>query len=187
MEITLAIKEKEQEFIKACIREEEWAQKQLYEQFYSSMYPVCLRYAVDEDEALDILHEGFIKIFRHISKYTIGTSLKAWIRRIMVNTSIDYYRKKARRRTEDIDNARKVSNRDPDVVSEMSAQEIIESLQQLSPAYRAVFNLYVIDGYSHREISEQLNITESTSRSNLVKARTKLKNLLIAKGAINER
>ena len=90
MDITLAVKENEQDFIRACIREEEWAQKKLYEQFYSSMYPVCLRYAVDEDEALDILHEGFIKVFRHISKYTIGTSLSAWIRRIMVNTCLLY-------------------------------------------------------------------------------------------------
>jgi len=187
MEVTLAIKENEKDFIAACIREEEWAQKKLYEQFYSSMYPVCLRYAVDEEEALDILHEGFIKIFRHISKYTVGTSLAAWIRRIMVNTSIDYYRKKSRRRTENIDDARAISNSDPDVVSEMSAKEIIAALQELSPAYRAVFNLYVIDGYSHKEIAGQLNITESTSRSNLVKARTKLKNILIKKGAINAR
>lgn len=187
MEITLAIKENEQDFIKACIKEEEWAQKKLYEQFYSSMYPVTLRYAVDEEEALDILHEGFIKVFRHISKYTVGTSLNAWIRRIMVNTSIDYYRKKSRRRTENIDDARSISNTDPDVVSQMSAQEIISALQQLSPAYRAVFNLYVIEGYSHKEVAAQLDITESTSRSNLVKARTKLRTILVAEGIVNER
>jgi len=185
MEITLAVKENEQDFIQACVKEEEWAQKKLYEKYYSTMYPVCLRYAVDDNEALDILHEGFIKVFRHISKYTVGTSLAAWIRRI--NTSIDYYRKKSRRRTEDIDNARGASTSDPGVVSQMSAQEIIACLQELSPAYRAVFNLYVIEGYAHKEIAEQLGITESTSRSNLVKARTKLKNLLIAKGAVNER
>ncbi len=187
MEVTLAIKENEQDFIKACVREEEWAQKKLYEQYYSSMYPVTLRYAVDEEEALDILHEGFIKVFRHISKYTVGTSLTAWIRRIMVNTSIDYYRKKSRRRTENIDDARSVSNTDPDVVSQMSAQEIISALQQLSPAYRAVFNLYVIEGFSHKEVAAQLDITESTSRSNLVKARTKLKTILLAEGIVNER
>lgn len=187
MDATIAIKNDEQNFIAACIREEEWAQKQLYEAYYSRMYPVCLRYAVDEEEALDILHEGFIKIFRHISKYTVGTSLTAWIRRIMVNTSIDYYRKKARRRTEDIDNARSLSNSDPDVISHMSAQEIISALQKLSPAYRAVFNLYVIEGYPHKEIADQLGITESTSRSNLVKARTKLKHILISSGTITDR
>jgi len=186
MDVTLTIENDERKFIQACIREEEWAQKQLYEQFYSSMYPVCLRYAVDDDEALDILHEGFIKIFRHISKYNIGTSLSAWIRRIMVNTSIDYYRKKTRRRTENLDDARAVSNTDPDVISQISADEIISALQQLSPAYRAVFNLYVIEGYAHKEIADQLGITESTSRSNLVKARAKLRQLLISRGAINE-
>ena len=105
----------------------------------------------------------------------------------MVNTSIDFYRKKARRRTENIDNAHGASLNDPGVVSNMAAEEIIASLQQLSPAYRAVFNLYVIEGFSHKEIAEQLGITESTSRSNLVKARTKLKHLLIAKGAVNDR
>jgi len=187
MEVTLAVKNNEQDFIQACIAEEEWAQKKLYEDFYPSMYPVCLRYAVDDDEALDILHEGFIKVFRHISKYTVGTSLSAWIRRIMVNTSIDYYRKKSRRRTEDLDHATKVSSSGPDAISDLSAKEIIAALQQLSPAYRSVFNLYVIEGYSHREVAQQLEITESTSRSNLVKARTKLKNILIAKGAVNER
>ena len=105
----------------------------------------------------------------------------------MVNTSIDYYRKKARRRTEDIDNARGVTNNDPDVISQLTADEIIAALQKLSPAYRAVFNLYVIEGFSHREVAEKLEITESTSRSNLVKARTKLKQILIATGNINER
>ncbi len=187
MDITLSVKQNEQDFINACIKEEEWAQKKIYEEYYSTMYPVCLRYAVDEDEALDILHEGFIKVFRHISKYTIGTSLPAWIRRIMVNTSIDYYRKKARRRTEDLDNARAAVNGEPDVVSSMSADEIISALQELSPAYRAVFNLYVIDGYAHKEIAEQLGITESTSRSNLVKARTKLRSILASRGTTNVR
>ncbi len=187
MEVTLAVKRNEQDFISACIKEEEWAQKKLYEDHYSSMYPVCLRYAVDEEEALDILHEGFIKIFRHISKYTVGTSLSAWIRRIMVNTSIDFYRKKARRRTEDIEGAVGVMNTDPDVVSKMSAQEIISALQDLSPAYRAVFNLYVIEGFPHKEIAQQLGITESTSRSNLVKARSKLKKIILSKGMSNGR
>jgi len=184
MEITLDIKNSEQDFISACVRNESWAQKKIYEDNYSTMYPLCLRYATDEEEALDILHEGFIKVFRHISKYTVGTSLTAWIKRIMVNTAIDYYRKRARRRTENIDDARGVSSSEPDVVSEMAAVEIIEALQQLSPAYRSVFNLYVIEGFSHKEVADKLNISESTSRSNLVKARHKLRNILTKKGTI---
>lgn len=172
----------EQEFITACVANERWAQQQLYEAFYSSMKPVCRRYANNDDDALDILHEGFIKVFRHISKYQAGTSLGSWIKRIMINTSIDYYRKAVRRRTESLDTVYHVSSSEPDVISKMAAQEIIDSLQLLTPAYRSVFNLYVIEGYPHKEVAKMLGITESTSRSNLVKARSKLKEVLVAKG-----
>ncbi len=182
MELTLNIQESEKDFIRACVLNEEWAQKKIYEEHYSIMYPVCLRYANDAEEALDILHEGFIKVFRHIGKYSVGTSLKAWIKRIMVNTAIDYYRKKSRRRTSDLDDARGVEVGGSDAVSDMATQEILLALQELSPAYRQVFNLYIIEGYSHKEVADKLNISESTSRSNLVKARQKLKSILLSKG-----
>lgn len=173
----------EDDFIKACVRNEEWAQKKLYEDHYELMYPTCLRYASDENEALDIMHDGFIKVFRNISKYQSGTSLKAWIKRVMVNTAIDHYRKRSRKRTESIDQAYHLSSFNIDAISKMAADEIILSLQELSPAYRSVFNLYVIEGYSHKEVAQQLQITESTSRSNLVKARNKLK-IILAKKSI---
>ena len=151
------------------------------------MFTVCLRYTSSREDAEDVLQEGFIKVFRYIAKYQVGTSLTAWIKRIMINTAIDYYRKKSRRRVEDIDDARTVFSGDPDAISLMSAEEIIDCLQRLSPAYRSVFNLYIIEGYSHKEVAEILNISESTSRSNLVKARQKLRNLLSAKGIKNVR
>ncbi|TXB67977.1 RNA polymerase sigma factor [Phaeodactylibacter luteus] len=178
MEIALPLDQNERGLIQACARRERWAQKALYEEFYSRMLGVCLRYATDEEEALDILHEGFIKVFRHIAKYQPGTSLSAWIRRIMVNTAIDYYRKSIRRRTEDLEEAYGVSSNDADAVSQCTEQEILAAIQELTPSYRAVFNLYVIEGYSHKEIADLLDITESTSRSNLVKARIKLKAIL---------
>jgi RNA polymerase sigma factor (sigma-70 family) len=103
----------------------------------------------------------------------------------MVNTSIDYYRKNTRRRTDDIDTAYNLSSDAPDAISQCSEKDILLAVQQLTPAYRAVFNLYVIEGFSHRDISEQLNITESTSRSNLVKARLKLQALLTKKFDLN--
>ena len=181
MDIALPLNLEEQDLIQACIRKERWAQKLLYEEFYGRMMGVCLRYASSEDEALDILHEGFIKVFKHISKYQAGTSLGAWIRRIMVNTAIDYYRKTIRRRTEDIEQAFQISSGEADAVSQCTEKEIMAAIQELSPAYRAVFNLYVIEGYSHREIAEMLDITESTSRSNLVKARLKLKEILTSR------
>lgn len=178
MNIALPLENNEKGFIQACVRRERWAQKVLYEEYYSRMMGVCLRYATDEEEALDILHEGFIKVFRHIGKYQPGTSLPAWIRRIMVNTAIDYFRKNSRRRTEDIDEAYGISTNDPDAISQCTEQEILEAIQELTPSYRAVFNLYVIEGYPHKEIAELLDISESTSRSNLVKARLKLKAIL---------
>ncbi len=98
----------------------------------------------------------------------------------MINTSIDFYRKSIRRRTEDLENAYHVNDNEADAVSMCTEKEILIAVQSLSPAYRAVFNLYVIEGYSHREIAESLGITESTSRSNLVKARLKLKTILAA-------
>lgn len=124
MDIALPLENNEKGLIQACVRRERWAQKVLYEEYYSRMMGVCLRYATDEEEALDILHEGFIKVFRHVGKYKPGTSLSAWIRRIMVNTAIDYYRKNSRRRTEDMDEAYDISTNDPDAISRCTEQEI---------------------------------------------------------------
>ena len=181
MDFVLPIQIKERDLISACIRQERWAQRQLYEEHYTVLMRVCLRYAKDEDEAFDLLHDGFLKILGNIHKYQIGTSLLAWMRRIMVNTCIDHYRREVRRRTESIDHAFDLSTGEVDAISKMSEEEILGSVQALSPVYRIVFNMYVVEGYSHREIADQLGITESTSRSNLVKARQKLKNILIEK------
>ncbi|MEM9888406.1 MAG: RNA polymerase sigma factor [Bacteroidota bacterium] len=178
MDISLSIGNHERDLIAACRQKERWAQQELYETYYGKMMGVCMRYADSEDEALDLLHEGFMKVFRHIGKYQSGTSINAWMRRIMVNTCIDAYRKKVRRRTEDIEEAYSLSSDAADAISQCSEREILEAIQQLSSAYRTVFNLYIIEGYSHKEIANKLDISESTSRSNLVKARTKLKSLL---------
>lgn len=182
MDFVISLQHEERDLIQACINNERWAQKKLYEDHYPMMLPVCLRYANHREDAMDILHEGFIKVFRHIAKYQPGTSLNSWIRRIMVNTAIDYYRKEIRRRTESIENAYKQTSGGPDVVSQMSAEEILECLQELTPAYRSVFNLYVIEGFPHKDIAEQLSISESTSRSNLVKARVKLRAIMRERG-----
>jgi RNA polymerase sigma-70 factor (ECF subfamily) len=184
MNLAITYDYKEGDLITACMRRERWAQKLLYEEHYPKMMGICLRYAGNQDEAVDILHEGFIKVFKNLHCYEPGTSLHAWIRRIMVNTAIDYYRKMVRRRTEDIEVAEQSVMLEPDVLSQLSEQEILQAIQELSPAYRAVFNLYIIEGYSHKEIADLLQITESTSRSNLVKARLKLQESLIKNNAI---
>ncbi|MEM6965761.1 MAG: RNA polymerase sigma factor [Bacteroidota bacterium] len=177
----MSLHREENDLIKACVRKDRDAQQALYKAYYGKMMGVCLRYSNNQDDALDILHEGFIKVFKNIAKYQLGTSLTAWMRRIMVNTAIDFYRKSVRRRTEDLETAYSVSSTGPDAISQVTEKEILAAVQTLSPAYRSVFNLYVIDGYSHKEIADQLGITESTSRSNLVKARHKLKAILAKK------
>ena len=170
----------ETDLIAACSRGERWAQKVLYETYFHDLLPVCNRYAANSSEAMDMLHEGFIKVFRNIDRYQPNTSLGGWMRRLMVNTCIDVYRKEARRRTDDIDATFDLSTEEADAVSQCSEREILAAVQDLTPVYRTIFNLYAIEGYSHREIAERLEITESTSRSNLVKARQKLKAALTA-------
>lgn len=168
----------EAKLIEGCLAEERWAQKELYEKHYGKMMGICLRYSNNSEDAKDILNEGFIKVFRYLHRYKIGTSLEGWIRRIMINTSIDFYRKAIRHRTEDIEYAANATATGEDAISNYSAKEILSVIQTLPPSYRAVFNLYAIEGYSHKEVAAQLGISESTSRSNLVKARSKLKVLL---------
>ncbi len=181
MDFALDLERTETDFVSALSRQERWAQQLLYEQHYGKMMGICLRYAGSRDEALDLLHEGFIKAFQNIKRYKPGTSISAWIRTIMVNTCIDYYRRNVRRRTEDLDTVYSANTDDPDALSNLTEQEILSAVQELSPAYRAVFNLYVVEGYSHKEIGEALDITESTSRSNLVKARIKLQEYFASK------
>lgn len=180
MDYSLSLVYEEEKVIRSCINGDAWAMRLIYEEFYATMLPICMRYANNDDDARDIVHEGFIKVFKNISKYKVGTSLQAWIKRIMVNASIDYYRRESRKRTTDLDVAYDLRSCDEDALGKLNVEEIIKALQQLSPIYRSVFNLYVVEGYSHKEVSEILGISESTSRSNLVKARIKLRVILSA-------
>jgi RNA polymerase sigma-70 factor (ECF subfamily) len=181
-ELPKTAEEKESLLIAGCLREERWAQKALYETYYGKLLGVCLRYSNSNDDARDILNEGFVKVFRYLDRYKVGTSLECWMRRIMINTAIDFYRKEMRHKSDDLETAQYKASEESDVESNYSAQEILKVIQKLPPAYRAVFNLYAIEGYAHKEVADALGITESTSRSNLVKARAKLKELLTEMG-----
>jgi RNA polymerase sigma factor (sigma-70 family) len=169
----------EDEIVEGCLKGNRKYQKLLYERYYGSMLVVCMRYTNDREEARDVLHEGFIKIFRNLKKFNRGTNLGAWIRRIMINTSIDHYRKSAKRpNLVEINQA--IHEADVhDVVADLGAEEILAMVQKLSPAYRTVFNLYVIEGYSHKEVGKLLGISEGTSKSNLAKARAKLQAMVL--------
>ncbi len=136
------------------------------------MFGLCLQYTNEYEEAKDILQEGFIRVFTNLNQYNQKGSLEGWIRRIMINTALEKYRDKhyLSRVDDEIEKSEQII--EVDVVDDLSAQELMKFIHDLSPKYRMVFNLYAIEGYSHKEISVLLNISEGTSKSNLSRART---------------
>ena len=175
----------EEELIRGCVKNERLAQKQLYERFYGKMTGVCMRYATNRAQAIEMLNLGFFKVFKTIESFSKrGGNLEAWIYRIMVNTAIDYLRAEIRHANTDLE--RTVYAEDSsNVISDMTADEILELVNRLSPGYRAVFNLYVVEGYNHAEIGELLGISEGTSKSNLAKARARLQGMIIELNKVN--
>lgn len=161
--------------IKKCATGDGRAQQQLYELFAPRMFGVCLRYAKDNTEAEDNLQEGFIKVFQNIKGFRHEGSLEGWIRRIMVNVSLEKFRKQnLMHPVEDVaiyETSQAVDN----IIDQLSAKEIMLQIQQLPPRYRMVFNLYVMEGLNHQEISKEMNISVGTSKSNLARARDILK------------
>lgn len=154
-------------------------QEELYLMFYNYAMSICLRYSKDREEALEIVNDGFVKTFSNLDKYRDNTSFKAWLRRILINASIDYYRKNEKHyRQVDISYA-KHEYITEDAVDKLSEKEIIELIQELPPSYRMVFNLFVIEGFNHPEIARKMGISVGTSKSNLSVARGKLKRKLL--------
>lgn len=167
------------ELIKGCIRENRHCQRALYERFAGKMMTVCVRYTRHRLEAEDILQEGFIKVFNNISKFRGKGSFEGWIRRIMINTALSNYNKSSFKKEliglEDYQSGVE----QPKAIQKLTADEIMAVINTLPDGYKIVFNLYVIEEYSHKEIAEMLDITPSTSRSQLVKARRMLQKKII--------
>lgn len=166
----------EQELVAACQAGKRAAQKRVYELFAGRMLNICRRYAKDHDHAQDLMHDGFIKVFLNIEKFKGHSSLQTWITRIMINNSISAIRKEVRKGIKV--NLEDVRLRDEDVPEfelqdqrRISAKEVFEKITTLPLGYRTVLSMYVLDGYTHREISEQLGISEGTSKSQLAKAK----------------
>lgn len=165
--------------IKKAVKGDPRAQRYLYDEYRVMLFTVCLRYARDRSEAEDILQEGFIKIFRDLRQLKDHRTLAGWMRRVMVNTALQYLRKWRREfQHADSDNWKSMAETGETVLDKLGAQELIELLKKLPDGYRTVFNLYVIDGYSHAEIAEQLGISVSTSKTQLFKAKAALRALL---------
>lgn len=161
----------DESIVEGCIKGNRKAQKALYDKYSAKMMGVCIRYAPDIPTAEDILQDGFVKAFRNLEKFRFDGSFEGWLRRIIVNTAIEHYRRKNHLYPllEAADTDMDVS--DDHVINKLAAEDIIALIKQLSPGYRTVFNMYVVEGYSHKEIAKQLNISEGTSKSQLARAR----------------
>ena len=173
----------DESIIEGCVEGKRSAQSALYRKFSSVMLAVCLRYAQNRDEAEDILQEAFLKIFQNIGSYRKEGSFEGWMKRVMINHALNYYRKNRKLPFhEDIGSINEteiMNNEEPSAMhAPVSAEKLIALIQMLPPGYRMVFNMYVFEEYSHREISETLNISENTSKTQLLKARRMLRKKL---------
>ncbi|MDZ4759358.1 MAG: sigma-70 family RNA polymerase sigma factor [Bacteroidota bacterium] len=164
--------------IKACQDNSPRAQRALIKLFFGYAKTICIKYAASVEEVEEMINDGFLKVFNNLNKYDHAQPFKAWLRTIMVNTAIDYYRKWQKYNNQDsLDNIEALDVSE-DVIGKIAAEEILKLVQQLPPSYRMVFTLYVVEGYNHREIAELLGIREGTSKSNLQDARKKLQALI---------
>lgn len=157
--------------IKDCVAGKRKAQQQLFNLYSDDMYGVCMYYSKDYTEAEDTLHEGFMKVFQKIDQFKFKGSLAGWIRRVMINTALEKFRKQNQLYALGDDFESNEDIQQENVISDLSAQDLIELIRELTPKYRMVFNLYAIEGYSHKEIGEMLGISDGTSKSNLARAR----------------
>lgn len=161
--------------IEGCLRGDRLSQKSLYQTYYGYGMSVCMHYLSDREEAVEVLNTAFMKVFKNIKKYDITQAFKPWFRRIVVNSAIDQLRlRKMIEDREDLENATYASVEE-EATSKIAYQDLLKLIHNLSPAYRTVFNLHVIEGYSHDDISGMLGISVGTSKSNLFKAKAHLK------------
>ena len=165
--------------ISACRQGDRTAQKELFDALSPKMYAVCLRYTSDADEAKDVLQEGFITVFTRLESYSGTGSFEGWARKIFVNTALMHLRKKdVLRFGEDISEARTLASEEATPLEKIGYRQLLRMISSLPADMRTVFNLSVVEGYSHKEIAEMLGITEATSRSKLLRARMRLQELI---------
>lgn len=164
--------------IEACRSNNRLAQKELYQHFYGYGMSVAFRYVNDREDAVEILNTAFVKVFKNVGTYDLDKPFKPWLRRILVNTAIDHLRVKKRIKDQgDIEMVAEPSHEEA-ITGQLAYEEILKLIQDLSPSYRTVFNLFVIEGYKHEEIAEMLSISVGTSKSNLFKAKAHLRKAL---------
>jgi RNA polymerase sigma-70 factor (ECF subfamily) len=168
----------ESDLIEGCIRGDRKMQYELYQRYAPKMFGVCLRYAANAEEAEDILQEGFIKVFKKIESFRKEGSFEGWVRRIFVNTAIEQFRKKTYLQPITEQEEGTIEGKYISVLDSLAEKDIVQLVQQLSPGYRTVFNMYVIEGYTHKQIADILGISEGTSKSQLSRAKLILQDLV---------
>jgi RNA polymerase sigma-70 factor (ECF subfamily) len=183
-----------QDHIRGCALNSRESQKKIYSSFYGYAMSICQRYTNRDDDALEIMNDGFLKIFTEIYRFKPAytdtiSSFKGWVRKIMIYTAIDHFRKHSKHQlvAELNETYLHVPAAQEDVLSKISYEEIIQSIKFLTPGYRTVFNLFVIEGFSHDEIATELGISTGTSKSNLAKARKQLQKILFQHNEIENK
>jgi RNA polymerase sigma-70 factor (ECF subfamily) len=169
--------------INKCVKQDRQAQNELHREFYSYGLSICSRYVNDPLEARSILNQSFYKVFKNIQKYDAKLDFKPWFKTIVVNSALDYLRSNKRVSQYDTIDEKVNNTIDPTAISDLSYEDMLNVVNKLPTAYRTVFLLYVIDGYKHHEIAEKLGITESTSKSNLSRAKANLRKMITLNAA----
>lgn len=165
----------DEQLIEGCLNNESYYQELLYKRFAPKMFGVCMRFAKNQMEAEDIMQEGFIKVYSYLKTFRKEGSLEGWIRRTIINTAINLYKKNYKYLQDTaLDQAGKAAAEEEGVLDKLSLKELLNLIQELPDGYRIVFNLNVMEGYTHREIGEMLEISENTSKSQLSRARNAL-------------
>lgn len=172
------IRDEEALLVDDCLEGNARAQAIFYQRFASKMYAICCRYSRDQDTAADVLQDGFIRVFQALYTFRKDGSLEGWVRRIIVNTALEHYRKTRANPTLSETSEAEHMGGDPEVSGDMGADDLLKLVQSLPDGYRNVFNLYAIEGFNHKEIAEMLQISEGTSKSQLARARQLLQNKL---------
>lgn len=163
------------EIIERCKKQDRKAQQWLFQQYAGIMMALCYRYTGRADDAQDVLQDGFVKVFMKLDKYSGTGSFEGWMKRIMVNTALEWLRKKDHLRNAlTVEDQLDVSQHEPDALSKMTHQELLDAVAKLPAGFRTVFNMYAIEGYNHKEIGEVLGISSGTSKSQYARARAQL-------------
>ncbi len=168
----------ESDLIHGCMEGNRRMQEELYRRFSPRMYAVCLRYAGNAEEAEDILQEGFIKVFKKLGSFRGDGSFEGWIRRIFVNTAIEHFRRKRYLQPVTEKEESTLEGKSLSALDGLAEKDILALVQELSPGYRTVFNMYVVEGYTHKEIGDMLGISEGTSKSQLSRAKVILQDMV---------